>query len=84
MAIIDVYLDLDSEYLNLIKDIYKILRILIDFQLLTHYSSLQKNIVNSALTGNLLNDDFMTLLIFIVIGICSYYLVFDRLISFHS
>jgi hypothetical protein len=83
MAILDIYLDIDNEYLNLIKDLYKVLVILIVFQLLVYYSNASKNIVNSALTGFLLNDDFMTLLIFIVIGICSYYLVFDKLVSFN-
>jgi hypothetical protein len=81
MAILDIYLDIDTEYINLIKDIYKVLVILIIFQLLVYYSNSQKNIVNTALTGYLLNDDFMTLLIFITIGISSYYLIFDKLIS---
>lgn len=81
MAILDIYLDIDTEYINLIKDIYKVLVILIIFQLLVYYSNSQKNIINTALTGYLLNDDFMTLLIFIIIGISSYYLIFDKLIS---
>jgi hypothetical protein len=83
MAIIDIYLDIDKEYINLIKDIYKVLVILIIFQLLIYSSMAPKNIINSALSGSLLNDDFMTLLIFIVIGISSYYLIFDKLISFN-
>jgi hypothetical protein len=83
MAILDIYLDIDSEYINLIRDIYKVLVILIIFQLLVYYSNAQKNIVNTSLTGFLLNDDFMTLLIFIIIGISSYYLIFDKLISFN-
>jgi hypothetical protein len=83
MAILDIYLDIDSEYINLIKDVYKVLVILIIFQLLVYYSNAQKNIVNTALTGFILNDDFMTLLIFIIIGICSYYLIFDKLVSFN-
>jgi hypothetical protein len=83
MAILDIYLDIDSEYINLIKDIYKVLVILIIFQSLIYFSNSNKNIVSTALTGFLLNDDFMTLLIFIVIGICSYYLIFDKLVSFN-
>ena len=83
MAILDIYLNIDNEYINLIRDIYKVLVILIIFQLLVYYSSAQKNIVNTALTGFLLNDDFMTLLIFIIIGICSYYLIFDKLVRFN-
>jgi hypothetical protein len=50
MAILDIYLDIDNEYINLIKDIYKVLVILIIFQLLVYFSNSQKNIVNSALT----------------------------------
>ena len=81
MAIFNIYLYLDKDYINLIKDIYKILVILIIFQVLIFYSGASKNIINSALTGSLLNDEFMSLLIFIIIGISSYYLVFDKVIS---
>ena len=81
MAIFNIYLDLDKDYINLIKDIYKILVILIIFQVLIFYSGASKNIINSALTGSLLNDEFMSLLIFIIIGMSSYYLVFDKVIS---
>ena len=83
MSILNIYLDFDKDYINLIKDIYKTLVILIVFQVLIYYSECSKNIINSALTGFLLNDDFMMLLIFIIIGICSYYLVFDKIISFN-
>jgi hypothetical protein len=46
-----------------------------------YYSESPKNIINSALTGFLLNDDFMTLLIFIIIGLSGYYLVFDKVLN---
>jgi hypothetical protein len=81
MAIINLYLDFDKDYINLINDIYKIIVVLIVFQILMHYSNVPKNILNSALTGSLLNDEFMTLLIFIIIGISSYYLIFDKVLS---
>lgn len=81
MAIFNIYLDLDKDYINLIKDIYKILVVFIVFQVLMHYSNVSKNILNSALTGALLNDEFMTLLIFVIIGVISYYLIFDKLLS---
>ena len=81
MAIINLYLDFDKDYINLINDIYKIIVVLIVFQVLMHYSNVPKNILNSALTGALLNDEFMTLLIFIIIGISSYYLIFDKVLS---
>lgn len=81
MAIFNIYLDLDKDYINLIKDIYKILVVFIVFQVLMHYSNVSKNILNSALTGALLNDEFMTLLIFVIIGVISYYLIFDKVLS---
>jgi len=81
MAIFNIYLDLDKDYINLIKDIYKILVVFIVFQVLMHYSNVSKNILNSALTGSLLNDEFMTLLIFVIIGVISYYLIFDKVLS---
>jgi hypothetical protein len=81
MAIFNFYLDLDKEYILLIKDIYKVLVILIVFQIILYFSNCQKNIINSALTGNILNDEFITLLIYIIISIVSYYLLFNRLIS---
>ena len=81
MAIINLYLDFDKDYINLINDIYKIIVVLIVFQVLMHYSNVPKNILNSALTGSLLNDEFMTLLIFIIIGVSSYYLIFDKVLS---
>lgn len=79
MAILNIYLDIDEEYVNLVKDIYKVLVILVVFQILVSFST-QKNIVNNALTGSLLNDDFMILLIFAIISMSSYYLIFDRLL----
>jgi hypothetical protein len=81
MAIINLYLDFDKDYINLINDIYKIIVVLVVFQVLMHYSNVPKNILNSALTGALLNDEFMSLLIFIIIGISSYYLIFDKVLS---
>lgn len=79
MAIYNLYLDKD--YISLVKDLYKTIVILIIFQILVYYSKSQKNILNSALTGTLLNDEFLTLVIFILIGISAYYLVFEKILS---
>ena len=81
MAIYNIYIDLDKDYINLIKDLYKIIVVLITFQILVYYSKVQKNFLNSALTGTLLNDEFMTLLIFILLGVSSYYLIFDKILT---
>ena len=81
MAICNIHIDLDKDYINLIKDLYKIIVVLIIFQILVYYSKVQKNFLNSALTGSLLNDEFMTLLIFILLGVSSYYLIFDKILT---
>ena len=81
MAIFNLQLDFDKDYINLINDIYKILVILIIFQLLIYYSGSGKNIISSALTGFIMNDEFMTLLIYVVISISAYYLIFDKVLS---
>lgn len=83
MAIYNLYLDLDDEYIKLIKDLYKTLVILIVFQGILHYGGVEKNIINNALTGNLLNDQFMMLLIVVIISFSAYYLVFDRVLEIH-
>lgn len=81
MAIFNLYLDLDKEYIQLIKDLYKIIVILVVFQIIMYYSNSSKNILSSAFSGNLLNDDFMTILIYIIISICAYYLIFDKVLN---
>ena len=83
MAIYNLYLELDEEYIKLIKDLYKTLVILIVFQGILHYGGAEKNIINNALTGNLLNDQFMILLMIIVISFSAYYLIFDRVLEIH-
>ena len=81
MAIFNLYLDLDKEYIQLIKDLYKIIIVLIVFQIIMYYSNSNKNILSSAFSGNLLNDDFMTILIYIIISISAYYLIFDKVLN---
>jgi len=81
MAIYNLYLDLENDYINLIKDIYKTLIILIVFQGILYYGNVQKNIVSSALTGHLLNDEFMMLLMVVIISFSAYYLVFERILE---
>jgi riboflavin transporter FmnP len=81
MAILNLNLDLDKEYIQLIKDLYKIIVILAVFQTIMHYSNCNKNIITSAFTGTILNDDFMTILIYLIISISAYYLVFDKLLN---
>jgi hypothetical protein len=81
MAILNINLDLDKNYIDLLNDIYKSIVILIIFQVLIIYTNNSKNILNSALSGNILNDNFMILLIYFIIGIGAYYLIFDKLLN---
>ena len=81
MAIFNIYLDLDKDYILLIKDVYKFLVIAIIFQILIYYSGCSKNIINTAICGNLMNDDFMSLILFVIVGYVAYYLVFDKIVD---
>jgi len=83
MAIFDIYLDVAPDYLETIKDIYKFSIVLIVFQVLIHYSSTNKNIIQSSLSGVPVNDEFVTLLIYILLGLAFYHLVALKILSFH-
>lgn len=83
MPIIDLYLDLNEEYTKLLKDTYKICIILIIFHILVNNLNTSNNIINSALTGCLMNDEFMTLLFIALISVSAYYLIFDKILCIH-
>ncbi len=82
MAIFDIYLDVSPDYLQTIHDIYKFSIILIVFQILVHYSFPNKNILQSALSGVPLNDEFTSLLIFLILGVAFYHLVAQKILMF--
>ena len=81
MAIINLHLDLDENYKNFLKDIYKLFVILIVIQLIFSSMNPSKDFLINALSGDLLNDEIMTLLLIIIIGISAYYLVFNKLLE---
>jgi hypothetical protein len=81
MSLFTIDLDINEEYKKLIKEVYKIFVILIVFQILVNYSELPKDIISQSLSGSLLNDNFMTLVLFIIIGLLAYHLVFKKIIS---
>ena len=83
MAILNINLNLENDYIHLIKDIYKIVVVLLIFQILISFSDMPKNIINTSLSGSLLNDDFMTLILYLIIGICAYYLVAEKILNFN-
>ncbi len=83
MALFDIYLDVTDDYLKTIQDIYKYFVILLVFQVLVHYSFPNKNILQTAISGAPANDEFMCLVIFVLVGVAAYYLVAEKIIKFY-
>ena len=82
MALFDIFLDINEEYKELIKDLYKVLIIIILFHLMVANSGNSRNFIINGLMGKSLNDEFMFLCFFILLSIMGYYLIFDKIISF--
>ena len=81
MAIINLHLDLEENYINFLKDIYKLFTILIVIQIIFNSLDVKKDFLNSAISGNILNDDIVILLFIIILGISSYYLIFNKILE---
>ena len=79
MALINIYLDLDSNYKEFLNDSYKIIVIMLVIQLMVHYSNDNKNLLTNALTGDLWNDNLFLIILYVLIGVCSYYFVFEKI-----
>lgn len=78
MALINLYLDIDTNYKEFLNDSYKIIVILLVIQMMVHFSNDNKNLISSALTGDLWNDNLFLLIIYILVGVSSYYFVFEK------
>ena len=78
MALINLHLNIDDEYKKLLQDLYKLIVIVCVFQAMIYYSD-SKNLVNNSLNGELLNDDLLVLIIYIMIALSSYYFVFEKI-----
>ena len=78
MALINLHLNIDDEYKKLLQDLYKLIVILCVFQAMIYYSD-SKNLLNNSLNGELLNDDLLILIIYIMIALSSYYFVFEKI-----
>ena len=81
MAIINLHLDLDYNYKNLVLEIYKFFTILIVIQIILTSANVKKDFLLSAFSGEILNDDFIGLLFTIILGISSYYLIFNKILE---
>jgi hypothetical protein len=78
MAIYNIKLDLDEEYILLINDIFKYSVILLFIHLLLSFDN-KKNI---KIFGEFLNDDFLDVFAYIMLGFLFYYLVVKKIIKF--
>ena len=81
MAIINLHLNINENYKTYINDIYKLFTILIVIQILFHLLEINKDFLHNALSGSILNDDLVTLLFVIILGISSYYLIFNKILE---
>ena len=81
MAIINLHLDLDYNYKNLVLEIYKFFTVLIVIQIILTSANVKKDFLLSAFSGEILNDDFVGLLFTIILGISSYYLIFNKILE---
>ena len=81
MAIVNLHLDLEENYKNFLKDLYKIFVVLIVIQIILTNIDLNKDFLQKALFGEILNDEILILLLVIIISISAYYLIFNKLLE---
>jgi len=79
MALINLYLDVDSNYKEFLNDSYKIIVILLVIQMMVYFTNDNKNLITNALTGDLWNDSLFLVIIYILVGVSSYYFVFEKI-----
>lgn len=80
MALVNLHLNIDEEYKKLLKDFYKLIVILCVFQAMVYYSN-NKNLLENAMNGVLLNDNLLILIIYIIVALSSYYFVFEKILK---
>ncbi len=83
MALYNIYLDVDNEYKETIKSIYKFLVIIIVFHLLMYFSYKGSKPLLFGLTRELFNDDVMNFIFIGMISIISYYFVSEKILKFN-
>ena len=81
MAIINLHLDIEENYIDFIKNIYKLFTILIVIQIIFNFLDVKKDFLINALSGDILNDELVVLLFTIILGISSYYLIFNKILK---
>ena len=78
MALLYFKFNLSNKYKLLFQDILKYMTIFIVFQ---YMMSCTKFKIKNPLTNGFLNDSMMMMLLYIVLGLMTYYLIIDEIIS---
>ncbi len=83
MPLYRIYLDVDQEYKETIKAIYKFLVVVIVFHILMYLSYKGSKPLLFGLTRELFNDDVMNFIFIGMISIISYYFVSEKILKFN-
>ena len=78
MALLYFKFNLSNKYKLLFQDILKYMTIFIVFQ---YMMSCTKFKIKNPLTNGFLNDSIIMILLYIVLGLMTYYLIIDEIIS---
>tara|TARA_B100001287_G_C22546418_1_gene464621 strand:- start:210 stop:464 length:255 start_codon:yes stop_codon:yes gene_type:complete len=81
MALLTLNLDVDNNYKTLVEDLYRILGYLVIFHIFVCFNYGSRIPSNFGLSGNLFNDNFLSLCLIIVLTVLAYNLVFKYLIE---
>jgi hypothetical protein len=81
MALLTLNLDVDNNYKTLVEDLYKILGYLVILHIFICFNYGSRVPSNFGLSGNLFNDNFLSLCLIIVLSVLAYNLVFKYLVE---
>jgi hypothetical protein len=79
MAVVNLNLDLDEKYKNYLKEMYKIVIILLVTQILFYFMNPDKNFLEKVISGGFINDELLILIIVILIALSTYHFIFEPL-----
>jgi hypothetical protein len=82
MALYEIRLDLDPEYVQMVKSIYQFLAIIIVFHLLVSYTYNGSKPILFGLSQEFMNDHVLNLILMGMISIMSFYMVFQKILRF--
>ena len=78
MALLYFKFNLSNKYKLLFQDILKYMTVFIVFQYMMSSTKIK---IKNPLTTGFLNDSMMMMLLYIVLGLMTYYLIIDEIIS---